>query len=85
MKRALSGIFCAGLVVFAGLIPAPLAARSSVDPGQVAISVARWLEQGHYTREKLSDKMSGRFIQTYLTTLDYNKRTYTAGHRRIRE
>ena len=77
MKRALSGIFCAGLVVFAGLIPAPLAARSSVDPGQVAISVARWLEQGHYTREKLNDKMSGRFLQTYLTTLDYNKLYFT--------
>ena len=46
-------------------------------PGQVAISVARWLEQGHYTREKLDDKMSGRFLQTYLTTLDYNKLYFT--------
>ncbi len=73
MKRALSCLSCAAAMVLAGFVPAPLAARSSVDPGQVAISVARWLEQGHYTREKLDDKMSGRFLQTYLTTLDYNK------------
>ena len=68
MKRALSGLFCAGLIALAGLIPHLLSARSSVDPGQVAISVARWLEQGHYTREKLDDKMSGRF----LADLSYN-------------
>jgi carboxyl-terminal processing protease len=77
MKRALSGLFCAVAIVFAGFIPAPLAARSSIDPGQVAISVARWLEQGHYTREKLDDKISARFLQTYLTTLDYNKLYFT--------
>src|SRR4030095_10673754 len=77
MKRALSGLFCAVAIVLAGFIPAPLDARSSVDPGQVAISVARWLEQGHYTREKLDEKMSGRFLQTYLTTLDYNKLYFT--------
>ena len=60
-----------------GLIPLSLFARSSVEPGQVAISVARWLEQGHYTREKLDEKMSARFLQTYLTTLDYNKLYFT--------
>jgi carboxyl-terminal processing protease len=77
MKRALSGLFLAGLIVVAGLIPAPLAARGPVDPGQVAISVARWLEQGHYTREKLDEKISAKFLQTYLTTLDYNKLYFT--------
>jgi len=77
MKRALPGLCCAGLIALAGLIPIPLFARSSVDPGQVAISVARWLEQGHYTREKLDEKMSARFLQTYLTTLDYNKLYFT--------
>jgi carboxyl-terminal processing protease len=77
MKRALSGLFCAGWIAIAGLIPLSLFARSSVEPGQVAISVARWLEQGHYTREKLDEKMSARFLQTYLTTLDYNKLYFT--------
>lgn len=77
MKRALSGLFLAGLLAVGGLIPAQLAARGSVDAGQVAISVARWLEQGHYTREKLDEKMSAKFLQTYLTTLDYNKLYFT--------
>jgi carboxyl-terminal processing protease len=77
MKRALSGLLSAGLIALAGLLPAQLAARGSVDPGQVAISVARWLEQGHYTREKLDEKMSAKFLQTYLTTLDYNKLYFT--------
>ena len=79
MKRVLSGFLLAGLIAAAGLLPAPLVARGSVDPGQVAISVARWLEQGHYTREKLDEKMSAKFLQTYLTTLDYNKLYFTLG------
>ena len=79
MKRALSGFLLAGLIAAAGLLPAQLVARGSVDPGQVAISVARWLEQGHYTREKLDEKMSAKFLQTYLTTLDYNKLYFTLG------
>ena len=79
MKRVLSGFLLAGLIAAAGLLPAPLVARGSVDPGQVAISVARWLEQGHYTREKLDEKMSAKFLQTYLTTLDYNKLYFTQG------
>jgi carboxyl-terminal processing protease len=77
MKRALSRFCCAGCIGLAGLVPLSLFARSSVEPGQVAISVARWLEQGHYTREKLDEKMSARFLQTYLTTLDYNKLYFT--------
>jgi carboxyl-terminal processing protease len=77
MKRTLSRFCCAGCIALAGLIPLSLFARNPVEPGQVAISVARWLEQGHYTREKLDEKMSARFLQTYLTTLDYNKLYFT--------
>lgn len=68
--------FCrAGCVALAlaVLTPTLLWGRGSVDPGQVAISVARWLEQGHYTRQKLDAEMSSKFLQTYLTALDYNK------------
>jgi carboxyl-terminal processing protease len=77
MKRALSGLCGAGWIALLAVLPLSLFARSSVEPGQVAISVARWLEQGHYTREKLDEKMSARFLQTYLTTLDYNKLYFT--------
>ena len=59
-------------------IPDPLLAKGSADPGLVAASVARWLEQGHYTRQKLDEEMSRKFLQTYLTSLDYNKLYFTA-------
>jgi len=55
------------------LLPWAMATASSVDPGQISISVARWLEKGHYSREKLDDAMSERLLQTYLTNLDYNR------------
>ena len=69
----------AGTVAFTALILAPslIFGRSSVDPGQVAISVARWLEQGHYSRQKLDQDISAKFLQTYLTSLDYNKLYFT--------
>ncbi len=59
------------------LLPWAFASASSVDPGQIAISVARWLEKGHYSREKLDDAMSERLLQTYLTNLDYNRLYFT--------
>ena len=65
------------LLLPALFLPTLAFARDAVDPGQVAISVARWLEQGHYTRQKLDDEMSKKFLQTYLTTLDYNKLYFT--------
>lgn len=73
------------LLVRAALIGGALAAfasgkavaAGSVDPGQVAVSVASWLERGHYTRQKLDDEMSRKFLETYLTTLDYNKLYFT--------
>lgn len=63
----------AGLIIF----PWASAPANTVDPGQIAISVARWLEKGHYSREKLDDAMSERLLQTYLTNLDYNRLYFT--------
>ncbi|GAT32831.1 carboxyl-terminal processing protease [Terrimicrobium sacchariphilum] len=65
------------LLLPALFLPSLAFARDTVDPGQIAISVARWLEQGHYTRQKLDDEMSAKFLQTYLTALDYNKLYFT--------
>lgn len=64
----------AALVAFTIL---PLHAGLSSDPGQVAVAVARWLEQAHYAREKLDDQMSARLLATYLEALDYNKLYFT--------
>jgi carboxyl-terminal processing protease len=47
-------------------------AADSPDPGQIEISVGRLLEQGHYSRKKLDDKVSQQFLKNYLDGLDYN-------------
>ena len=47
------------------------------DPGQIEISVGRLLEQGHYSRMKLDEKVSQRFLKNYLEGLDYNHLYFT--------
>jgi carboxyl-terminal processing protease len=47
------------------------------DPGQICISVGRLLEQGHYSRHKLDDDLSRRFLKNYLDQLDYNHLFFT--------
>ena len=47
------------------------------DPGQICISVARLLEQGHYSKHKLDDSMSKRFLANYLDALDFNHLFFT--------
>lgn len=42
------------------------------DAGQVEISVGRLLEQGHYSRRKLDDKVSQQLLKNLLEGLDYN-------------
>lgn len=58
-------------------LPQPALAATSPDSGQVALAVARWLEQAHYTRKKLDDEMSAKLLTTYLEALDYNKLYFT--------
>lgn len=67
-------VFAAAIFLASAL---PGLGRGSLDPGQVTISVARWLEQGHYTRRKLDDEMSRKLLDTYLLALDYNKLYFT--------
>lgn len=54
-----------------------LSAAVSPDSGQVALAVARWLEQAHYSRQKLDDAMSAKLLTTYLELLDYNRLYFT--------
>jgi len=71
-KALLAGFF---LTAFA--LPQPAGAATSPDSGQVALAVARWLEQAHYTRKKLDDEMSAKLLNTYLEALDYNRLYFT--------
>jgi carboxyl-terminal processing protease len=73
-------IFLYGLVfVHAAAAFLHSARAASVDSGQVAISVARMLEQVHYSRQKLDDAMSEKLLMTFLESpnLDYNRMYFT--------
>src|SRR6188508_1624948 len=52
--------------------PAPASTRETV-----AMSVGRLLEEGHYTRQKLNEEVSKKFLQTYLEMLDYSHLFFT--------
>src|SRR5256714_4559403 len=41
------------------------------------MSVGRLLEEGHYTRQKLSEEVSKKFLQTYLEMLDFSHLCFT--------
>lgn len=47
------------------------------DPGQICISVGRLLEQGHYSKQKLDEAVSRKFLANYLDTLDFNHLFFT--------
>jgi carboxyl-terminal processing protease len=47
------------------------------DPGQIEISVARLLEQGHYSRKRLDEKVGRTLLKNYLEALDYNRVYFT--------
>ena len=61
------------------LLSLPPSACRAADPdaGQIAVSVAKALEQLHYTRHPLDNMISDRLLHTYLETLDYNKQYFT--------
>ena len=52
---------------------------NTADPQQVAASVGRLLELGHYSGLKLGSEMSERILETYLEDLDYDKVFLTKG------
>ncbi len=47
------------------------------EPGQIAVSEAKALEQLHYTRHSLDDSMSNRLLHTYIETYDFNRLFFT--------
>ncbi|MDD5198340.1 MAG: carboxy terminal-processing peptidase [Terrimicrobiaceae bacterium] len=49
----------------------------AADLDKVAVSVARLLEQGHYSRHKLDDSISQKLLAQYLQDLDPNKLFFT--------
>ena len=56
-------------------IAAPQATAASRET--IAMSVGRLLEEGHYTRQKLNEDVSRKFLQTYLEMLDFSHLFFT--------
>src|ERR1700741_2465351 len=62
-------------VILAAAIAVPPAIASSKET--IAMSVGRLLEEGHYTRQKLNEEVSDKFLQTYLEMLDFSHLFFT--------
>src|SRR3954469_2318297 len=73
--RRSSLILVAALVGFAVANPPFLSAKT--DAEQIAVSVGRLLEEGHYTHQPLNDEVSKKFLKTYLEMLDFSHLFFT--------
>ena len=51
--------------------------EAKTDSEQVAVSVGRLLEEGHYTHQPLNDEVSKKFLRTYLELLDFSHLFFT--------
>src|SRR5438552_8169146 len=65
--------YCA--ILLTATIAAPPAVATPKET--IAMSVGRLLEEGHYTRQKLNEEISKKFLQTYLELLDYSHLFFT--------
>ena len=65
---------CVLLLAFA-FAGQPIHAKS--DAEQVAVSVGRLLEEGHYTHQPLNDDVSRKFLRSYLELLDFSHLFFT--------
>lgn len=52
-------------------------AYAKTDPEQIAVSVGRLLEEGHYTHQPLNDDVSQKFLKNYLELLDFSHLFFT--------
>src|SRR4029450_7792421 len=71
LRQSLS--LCA--ILLTATIAAPPAMAASKET--IAMSVGRLLEEGHYTRQKLNEDVSRKFLQTYLEMLDFSHLFFT--------
>src|SRR5205085_2229590 len=75
MRSSLRRSLALCTILFTAMLAAPPAPASSRET--VTMSVGRLLEEGHYTRQKLNEEVSKKFLQTYLELLDYSHLFFT--------
>src|SRR5438477_1225445 len=64
---------CAIVLAAATAIPPALASSKET----IAMSLGRLLQEGHYTRQRLNEEISNKFLQTYLEMLDFSHLFFT--------
>ncbi|MEO7933372.1 MAG: carboxy terminal-processing peptidase [Chthoniobacterales bacterium] len=67
----------ATIAAICGVTLSTIQAASEPDNGQIALTVAKLLEQGQYTQTKLDDAMSSKVLDRYIEDLDYAKLFFT--------
>src|SRR5882672_9332058 len=75
MRSSLRQSLALCAILLTATITAPPARAASRET--VAVSVGRLLEEGHYTRQKLNEDVSKKFLQTYLEMLDFSHLFFT--------
>ena len=76
MKSSFQRSLACCAILFASAIAAPPPAVAA-SKETIAMSVGRLLEEGHYTRGKLNEEVSTKFLQTYLELLDFSHLFFT--------
>src|SRR5216110_1507078 len=75
MRSSLRQSLALCAILLTATIAAPPAMAASRET--IAMSVGRLLEEGHYTRQKLNEDVSKKFLQTYLEMLDFSHLFFT--------
>src|SRR5258708_8665522 len=75
MRSSLQRSLALCAILLTATIAAPPAMAASRET--VTMSVGRLLEEGHYTRQKLNEEVSRKFLQTYLEMLDFSHLFFT--------
>src|SRR5438128_1384887 len=75
MRSSLRQSLALCAILFTATIAAPPAMAASRET--IAMSVGRLLEEGHYTRQKLNEDVSRKFLQSYLELLDFSHLFFT--------
>src|SRR5437773_2717318 len=75
MKSRLQRSLALCAVVLTAVTAAPPVVAASKET--IAMSVGRLLEEGHYTRQKLNEEVSRKFLLSYLELLDFSHLFFT--------
>ena len=75
MRSSLPRSLALCAILLTATIAAPPVQAASKET--IAMSVGRLLEEGHYTRQKLNEEVSRKFLQTYLEMLDFSHLFFT--------